>query len=248
MLIGEVQETSRNITGSHKTYAAILPHVINNIATSATCPEYREWTERYLVAYCSLSNRFAKVVFNHGSLDTRAMLAPFRAWADFWIGTSKYTNGTGLVKFNMVQPSSRRKTWQLYYDTLSEILQRETPYPVGTRGPSVTPREISSDNVKSLENPKLQQSIELRQVEGAYEEVLLKDVSFPKANEVNVEVESWVDQIMANWRKISGPAWLNEDIGRGGKEVLTRNVLAVSHFNFIHSRFFGTQSTLGVED
>ncbi|KAI4199129.1 MAG: hypothetical protein LQ350_004819 [Teloschistes chrysophthalmus] len=162
-----------------------------------------------------------------GPPDTGAILAPFRVWADFWASTSSFTNGSELGKSKMVQSLSRRKTWQLYYDTLSEILQRDVPYPVPTRGPSVTPREVSSDNVKSLENPKLQQSIELRQVEGAYEEVLLKEVSFPKANEVNIEVESWVDQIMANWRTTLGSAWRNEDIGRGGKEALTRNVLAI---------------------
>lgn len=242
MLIGEMQETTRNFTGAHATYNSILPHVMNNISSSQSCSEYRHWTERYLIAYCSLSNRVAAMASDDGPPDTGAILAPFRVWADFWASTSSFTNGSELGKSKMVQSLSRRKTWQLYYDTLSEILQRDVPYPVPTRGPSVTPREVSSDNVKSLENPKLQQSIELRQVEGAYEEVLLKEVSFPKANEVNIEVESWVDQIMANWRTTLGSAWRNEDIGRGGKEALTRNVLAVSLSNSTYFRISGTQS------
>ncbi|KAL8639399.1 MAG: hypothetical protein Q9228_003566 [Teloschistes exilis] len=224
---GEMQETTRNYIGAHTTYDSILPHVMNNIPSSHSCSEYRHWTERYLIAYCSLSNRVAKMASDHGPPDTGAILAPFRVWADFWASTSKFTNSSGLGKSKMVQSSSRRRTWQLYYDTLSEILQRDVPYPLPTRGPSVTPREISSDNVKSLENSKLLQSIELKLVEGAFEEVLLKEVAFPKANEVNVEVESWVDHIMANWRTISGSAWRNEDIGTGGKEALTRNILAV---------------------
>lgn len=86
---------------------------------------------------------------------------------------------------------------------------------------------MSTDNVKSLDNPSLQQSIELRRVEGAYEGILLREVSFPKANEAATEVECWADQVVTNWRMMSSPRWLDEDLGKGGKEAVTRNVLAV---------------------
>ena len=75
---------------------------------------------------------------------------------------------------------------------------------------------------------KLAQSTELKRVETVYESVLLKEVGFPKANEPNVEVEEWVEQIMSNWVLLNGSDWEEEDIESGGKSALGRRILAVS--------------------
>lgn len=229
MLIGELQENAGDTTEALRTYQSTLPHVASTIQTFHSVPEHRKWTERLLVRCCILSNAIAKSAVDkgHKTLNTRATLAPFRSWAELWASTSRFRSGSGPGNSNMLEPASRRRVWQLYYETLSAILQKGTTYSVADRGPSVSTTEVFNDNVKSIENPKLEQSIELRRVEGIYEEILLSEVSFPKANEANVEVESWVDQVMANWRVISSPAWQSEDLGKGGKEAATRSILAV---------------------
>ena len=75
---------------------------------------------------------------------------------------------------------------------------------------------------------KLAQSAELNNVEAAYENVLLSQVSFPKANTVNYEVEDWVDQVMSNWSILVDSGWEDENLEKGGKAALSRRVLAVS--------------------
>ncbi|KAL8819055.1 MAG: hypothetical protein Q9223_002433 [Gallowayella weberi] len=153
--------------------------------------------------------------------------APFRAWAELpSANTSRIGNisQSGMASKSRSMP--RRRVWRLYYDTLSAILQEDLPYPANVRGTSTTAQEMSTDNVNAVDNLKLQQGIELRRVETIYEEILLKELPFPMASETSVEVESWIDQLMANWRVVSGPSWQNQDHGRGGKEAMTRNVLA----------------------
>ncbi|KAL8691113.1 MAG: hypothetical protein Q9218_003587 [Villophora microphyllina] len=224
---GELQEIAGNTSDAHMAYEPILSHVTNTIPTSHPSPEYRQWTERYLIGCCKLSYRCGRRVLDDGQPYPRLTLAPLRVWAEFWTSTSKYRNGGASERPKRLSLSSPRHVWQLYYNMLSEVLQKDIPYPVTTQGPSVAASEMSLDNLKSLGYSKLQQIIELRRVESVYEEVVLKEVSFPKANEANVEVEGWVDQVIANWRVISDPAWLDGNVGREGKEALTRNVLAI---------------------
>ena len=77
---------------------------------------------------------------------------------------------------------------------------------------------------------KLQQGLELKKVEATYESILLKESSFPRADQANSNIESWVDQMMANWRVMCGHTWQNEDLGEGGKASLGRGVLEVGRF------------------
>ncbi|KAL9002112.1 MAG: hypothetical protein Q9188_004941 [Gyalolechia gomerana] len=225
----DLQEKAGNVDEALMTYQSILPHIQNTLSTAHTVPEYSAWTEQLLAHYCLLSNRIMRVAINKGRelQSINATLAPFRAWADFWTSTSNARSLSGFFQSANYRSVPRRRVWQVYYDTLSIILQDETSYPASVLGTSKSANEISTDNVRALENPRLLQSRELRRVEGVYEEILLREVSFPKANEANVEVENWADQVMDNWRIISSPAWLNEDIGKGGKESVTRSALAI---------------------
>lgn len=154
-------------------------------------------------------------------------LSPFRAWSDLWTRTSNARSSGGYFQSAKYRSVPRRRVWQIYYDTLSFILQKGMTYTITAEGSSTSADEISAENVRALENPRLLQSIEIRKVEGTYEEILLREVPFPKANEVNVEVEKWADQVMDNWRTVMSPSWLHEDIGRGGKESATRRTLAM---------------------
>lgn len=211
----------------------MLPVVSSTPPACRSTPEYRIWTEQLLAQYGLLMQDSTKSDDRGGRprLHTKETLAPFRAWAELpRLSPAQGGNvaqSPGRIKH---QSPARRRIWQLYYTSLSTILQQGLPYPPVGYGPSTPAQEMSTDNVKSMANLKLQQSIELRRVESIYEDILLKEVSFPKANEANVEVESWTDQVIANWRVISSSSWQNEDLGKGGKEAVTRNVLAVCYF------------------
>ena len=77
---------------------------------------------------------------------------------------------------------------------------------------------------------KSQQGLELKKVEATYESILLKESKFPRADQANSHIESWVDQVMANWSVMCGDTWQNEDLGEGGKASLGRGVLEVGRF------------------
>lgn len=204
-----------------------MPLIASTPPTSRSAPEYRIWAEQFLARYAILVHKSRQPTIGEGHSKSYAgeILAPLRAWAELARSNTSKTSNVG--QFHKSRPTPKRQIWQLYYNTLSVLLQQALPYPAMGHGPSTAAQEMSTDNVKSVENLKLQQSIELRRVEGIYEDILLKEISFPKASEASVEVESWADQVMANWRVISGPSWQNEDLGRGGKDAVTRNVLAV---------------------
>lgn len=211
----------------------MLPVVSSTPPACRSTPEYLIWTEQLLAQYGLLMQDSTQPDGRGGRprLHTKETLAPFRAWAELpRVSPAKSGNvaqSPGRIKH---QSPARRRIWQLYYTSLSTILQQGLPYPPVGYGPSTPAQEMGTDNVNSMANLKLQQSIELRRVESIYEDILLKEVSFPKANEANFEVESWTDQVIANWTVISSSSWQNEDLGNGGKEAMTRNVLAVCYF------------------
>jgi hypothetical protein len=56
---------------------------------------------------------------------------------------------------------------------------------------------------------------------------MLEEIRFPKADEINEEVEEWVETVIGNWRIFCGGTWGDDDLGEGGKEAVARNVLEV---------------------
>ncbi|KAL8933357.1 MAG: hypothetical protein Q9216_006403, partial [Gyalolechia sp. 2 TL-2023] len=226
---GDLQEKIGNVDEAWLTFGSILPHIQSTLSTTSTVPEYSTWTEQLLARYCILSNQIMRAAIDkgRGHLSMNATLAPFRAWADLWTSTSKAKNHSGYSQLPKTRHVPRRRVWHVYYDTLSIILRKGITYPAVVQGSSTFVNETSMDNVRALDNPRLLQSIELQRVAGVYEDILLREVSFPKANEANVEVERWADQVMDNWRIIISPSWLHEDIGKGGKESVTRGTLAI---------------------
>lgn len=71
------------------------------------------------------------------------------------------------------------------------------------------------------------QRAELKRVEANYETILLRETSFPKANETNQEVKDWVEMVLSNWRTMCGPSWTDAELGDGGKLAVGRNTLDV---------------------
>ncbi len=126
--------------------------------------------------------------------------------------------------------SSTRKVWRVYYVTLSRIVKEDLVHQQ-----SLLRRDHESSEHKGLLKDedffasRVRQRGELQQVEMKYESLLLKETQFPKANETNEEVESWVGLVMDNWRTLCGANWTDEELGPGGKVGVGRSTLAVSH-------------------
>lgn len=122
-----------------------------------------------------------------------------------------------------------RQFWRVYYTALSRVIKEGLVY-----HPSPLDRDHEALEHKGLLDDadfvaaRKQQRAELRRVEQKYETILLHETSFPKANEVNEEVKSWVEMVMSNWRVLCGPNWTDEELGEGGKSAVGRNTLDVS--------------------
>lgn len=235
-LIGSSQESAGNTDDAVQTYESMLPYISTIQSTSASSTEHRFWTERLLARHCLLTSRDvqSKVEKSKQSLSPESTLAPFRAWADFW-GTRLSGDSGRLEGEDYRGGVSRRRIWQAYYNTLSILLQQGSSYPSSSEKPSAIAKTVSAYDNRFLANPKLQQFTELQKVAAIYEGLLQKEVKFPKANEANTEVESWVEQVIANWRTCYSSTWSDDDVGEGGKEALSRSVLAVCQSQFYYS-------------
>ena len=115
----------------------------------------------------------------------------------------------------------------MYYNTLSTLLQYRISYESKHRTESAKSTTTAFDH-RFLFDSKLAQYAELKRVEVAYESLLLRQVGFPKANTANVEVESWVDEVMSNWFLVTSSDWEDENLEKGGKAAVSQRVLAVS--------------------
>lgn len=110
------------------------------------------------------------------------------------------------------EPASQTSIWMSYYKFLSTILQRGMVY---------FPQSQSQGSVRA------QLASEIRRIEAICENVLLREVRFPRANANNPQVESWVEQVIRNWEVLCGPEWRDEELGEGGQDAVGRNVLDV---------------------
>ena len=205
--VGLSLEKTNSPREATRTYESILPYITSLSSTSANAPEQRYWTESLLTRHCMLSSHHISTNQSPpiSAVPPSRILAPFRAFSKYW--DTKGASNPGLRNKIGVHQSSYIRTWGCYYDTLSVLLQREA--------------------TAHVFDSKLQQGAELKKVEAAYEGVLLKETQFPKADQANSQIESWVDQVMANWRIMCGPTWQDEDLGAGGKASLGRGVLDV---------------------
>ena len=236
-LIGNSQETTGNTYDAIQTYDSMLPYISTAQITSANCVENRYWTERLLARHCLLTSRDVRLQIEKSkqTFSPETALAPFRAWARFWATSLSGDNEKidGQIHKGGV---SRRRVWQAYYNTLSLLLQQGTSYPYPIEGSPITAKSVPTYESKIPANPRLQQMTELKDTEAIYESLLLKEVKFPKASEASSEVESWAGQVIVNWKICCGSTWQDSDVGHGGKEALSRNVLQVRQLRSSHSR------------
>lgn len=196
-----------------QTYESAMP-ILSAITNSRSdVAELRTWKELLLTDFSMLSAKISAA--NASPYTETETLGAFRAWSKLWeSGSGLSLKAVGGNGFDM--ETSRRSTWKAYYWNLSSILQRKLPYP--TTALVIAHAEASS---------RLQQRAELARVEAAYEGLLLKEVQFPRAEESSEEVEEWVDMVMQNWRILCGSDWQEHDLGEGGREAVSRNVLDI---------------------
>lgn len=117
--------------------------------------------------------------------------------------------------------SQRRLVWKSYYDLLSEIILLDLPYPAhSTQGLQLSEKSTADDQ-RGI------QYQELEKVKAVYEGILLRDISFPEASKVNVEIDEWVETVMSNWSVLCGFKWHDRDLGDAGKAGVGRKTLDV---------------------
>ena len=207
---GDSQYKTGNVADALETFESGLPIFATVSSSQKQGKELRIWTELFLTGFCMLSSNAIKTKIT-SILETRTLSA-FRAWAKFW-----ETQGSTIKGGHAPQAEvSRRRVWREYYTVLSDILQRELPFP--TTDLTVTHPQTST---------RLLQRAEMKRVEASYEALLLSEIQFPRAEEFNEEVEIFVELVMQNWRVICGSTWTEQDLGEGGSEAISRGVLDI---------------------
>ncbi|ESZ96053.1 hypothetical protein SBOR_3530 [Sclerotinia borealis F-4128] len=208
---GDSQRRTGHVSEALETFDSALPILasISPAPQAAGQTELNAWIEELLAGSCMLSSHAIKTRTSP-ILETETLSA-FRAWARFWEWAPTRPLGRALNA-----GVSRRQVWREYYITLSDLLQQQLPFP--TTALTTAYPESSS---------KLLQRAELRRVEIRYEELLLSEVQFPKAEEPSEEVESFVEVVMQNWRILCGNIWPEHELGEGGAEAVSRGVLDI---------------------
>ena len=173
--------------------------------------EQRTWTELLLTQFCMLSSHTIKSRLS--SLLETETLSAFRAWASFWEHSQYSSPAGGYAAYSDV---SRRQVWKEYYITLSTILQQGLPFPT-----------TSMATTYSDSSTRSQQQAELQRVESKYEELLLREVQFPRADQTSDEVEEWVDLVVKNWRVLCGSSWLVGEQDQSREEGVSHRVLDI---------------------
>ncbi|KAL3417539.1 filamentation protein [Phlyctema vagabunda] len=207
---GSAQRTTGAVAEAIETFESSMP-VLASVSTSASLgSEMRTWTELFLTAFCMTSSYAIKSKVSRSP--EAGSLSAFRAWAKFWDNSNTVPTG-GRASYSEVP---RRSVWKEYYVALSDILYQGLTYP----STALTP---AFENTSILN----QQRAELKLVESRYEALLLAELHFPKAEEASEEVEIFVEFAMQNWRVLSSSGWEEQDLGEGGSEAFSRDVLAI---------------------
>ena len=217
MVIAEEAASSSN--QNLELYRATLTEVSKAPSKILSSPEYRLWTERLLISACMFSSR--QIDGEKAATNLPALLEPFRAWGRFWQNSSSH--GRSITARTSIG-ISRRRIWLEYYHVLSQHLW----YTYRVKPDIEKPDGHGNGATGFHSSSRSQQAEELQRVEATYEDLLLKEVAFPKASEINPEIDQWVNQVMSNWMRISDAATLRAGDDGPKLEDASRNVLSVS--------------------
>lgn len=196
-------------------------------------PQQRIWTQRLLSRHCMLSSQHVKsrsqtpkeLLISSSLIAPAKLLAPFRAWDQFWEIKSDRNDGSLIAEADS-GGVPRRLVWQAYYEVFSTLLGLESIHPFL----SIKDHPFKDGSLydsKFFIKHKPGQCAELIRIQSIYEKFLLLELRFPKANESTIEIEHFADQVVSNWNIMSGPTWRDEDHIDGGKRATGQLVLDV---------------------
>ena len=204
-----------------ETYRSVIGFVSHVVGLRSPNLELRRWTEELLSHICLFFSLDAE---SHPAHLGEAMAA-FHLLSKFLDDQSWRPLGTRASLTN----HSPRAVWGAFYVGLSRIVKEDLVY-----HPSPVHRDHDTTEHRGLLEEddflvsRMQQRADLKRVEANYESLLLKDTSFPKADETNQEVRDWIELVMSNWRVLCGPHWTDAELGAGGKAAVGRSTLDVS--------------------
>ena len=178
---------------------AIEPWLEANKTSVRSSPQMAYWAEQVTAELVTcLHNRHSS---EQTELEIRSEL---RKWAVF---AGESASAASQSYANPVPQRTKLYVWRIYYKSISDRIERS----------------VSSDepaNRRELVG-------ELKRVETAYEKDLMQNTKFPHANQSNSVVEQFVESVTKNWDIICGSGWTANDIGDGGRDLITRNVLDI---------------------
>ena len=173
-------------------------------------PQYFLWSEQFLAKCALLASDTGTAGETPSSATVEFALWAFRAWASH--GDINQVDPASSAGKNLADGlGSRFSIWMSYYRFLSVVLQRRLPYSPPAEGPH-----------------RVQLFSEFRRVETVCENILLRNVKFPRAHGANHQIERWVEQVIQNWEVLCSHEWSDGDFGEGGQDAVSRNVLDVS--------------------
>lgn len=222
-----------------ETFDSVLPWLSGRTEKFQSNPQFSNWSEKLLAKAALLAGDEVSnsVPYSDGRLVETA-LRTFRLWSGHptvkqWISSSA-TQTDGTAEY-----ASNSKLWRSYYNLLTVVLQHDLPYVSATHG-----------------SGRSQLANELRRVESICEKNLLREVKFPTANAGTPQVEDWVEQVIHNWEILCGPEWRDEDLGDGGQNAVSRNVLDILyraatktyHSHLVLKRLFHVHAALAEFD
>ncbi|KIW20515.1 hypothetical protein PV08_01090 [Exophiala spinifera] len=184
----------------------LLPWLDSNRSLVVSTPQLLYWAQQLLGRIALGQQQTGTKTLTSSDNDTPSFrLQAFRHWAVLAtkapdVSRSTFGNAPGHL--------SKLTMWRAYYRFMSELLQ----------GSHHNPPSSPTNSRADLSN-------ELRRVETSYENELLRNTQFPKADESNEVIEEWVESFIRNWCILSGPDWSEPDLGEGGRNAVGRNVL-----------------------
>ncbi|KAI4723503.1 hypothetical protein E4T48_00238 [Aureobasidium sp. EXF-10727] len=220
--LGVASEQKLSLDSALRVYSQALSAIDQAPVNLAALSEYRTWAARLLGRICTLQSKQGHT----STLSTaNAALISYRAWARIWTGDS--ASKTAAPSYSLgPYDVSNKEVWAMYYNFLSFVLATDLLYTPSAESP-LTFYNPEYHSTSDLAKMRLRQRSELKQVEAAYESVLLYKTKFPQANQSNEEVEKWANSVISNWSILCGPRWRETDLGEGGKAAVSRSTLDI---------------------
>ena len=195
---GSILTARSSLIDADVAFERVVPLLELNKASFASTPQLAYWAEQ-LLGEIALT-RTHQDMSDGGNSATAA----FREWAQL---ASHGTQPSPPAYAHARGPKNRLFHWRAYYQHLSSLVQNSIPD---------DPSHLRANLVP-----------ELRRVEAAYENELMRRIQFPKATDSNQIVEEWVEQVIRNWETLCGSRWLESDLGDGGRNSIGRNVIEI---------------------